>query len=143
MKIRLMEIEDYEKVFRLWSDTVGMGMRSLDDSFDGISKFISRNPNTNFVAEMDSDIVGVILSGHDGRRGYIYHMAVGTEYRRNGIGKLLLNSSLVALKNEGIHKVALVVFDSNDTGNKFWESVGFAKRSDLIYRNKSINENNV
>lgn len=142
MLVRLMKIQDYEKVYRLWCDTEGVGMRKLDDSYDGIRRFLLRNPSTNFVAESKDDIVGVILSGHDGRRGYIYHMVVNKEYRRNGIGKLLLDNVLRSLKEEEINKVALVVFDKNDIGNGFWESVGFTKRDDLIYRNLSINDLN-
>jgi ribosomal protein S18 acetylase RimI-like enzyme len=98
-----MKIADYEEVYKLWSGTAGMGLRSLDDSYEGIEKFLLRNPRTNFVVESSNNIIGVILSGHDGRRGYIYHMAVDMLIRRNGIGKLLLNSALDALKNVGIN----------------------------------------
>lgn len=143
MKIRLLAIEDYEKVYDLWTNTKGMGMRSLDDSYEGIEKFLKRNPTTNFVVEADNNLVGVILCGHDGRRGYIYHTAVNPDYRRKGLGEALVSAALEALKKEGINKAALVVFSNNDVGNKFWESIGFKKREDLIYRNISINKNNI
>lgn len=143
MEIRPMSIEDYDKVNQLWKSTEGMGMRSLDDSFEGIEKFLKRNPTTNFVAQIENNIVGVILCGHDGRRGYIYHTAVNIEYRKIGIGRELVNTAINALKKENINKVALVVFSSNDLGNKFWESLGFIRRDDLIYRNLSINEKNI
>lgn len=143
MKIREMNISDYEKVFELWSNTAGMGMRSLDDSKEGIEKFLERNPATNFVAIVDERIIGVILSGHDGRRGYIYHTAVDTKYRGNGIGKALVDKALEALLKEGINKAALVVFKNNDIGNEFWNAVGFEERHDLNYRNKSINLKNI
>ena len=143
MEIRLMSIEDYDKVYELWTNTKGMGMRSLDDSFEGIKRFLERNPTTNYVAQDDDKLVGVILCGHDGRRAYIYHTAVSPDYRRNGIGKALVNTVLEALKKEGINKAALVVFSSNELGNKFWQSVDFQKREDLFYRNISINENNI
>lgn len=142
MELKLLSIEDYEKVHQLWTNTKGMGMRSLDDSYEGISRFLKRNPATNFIAQQDANVVGVILCGHDGRRGYIYHLAVNPNYRRNGIGKSLVNRAIEALRKEEINKVALVVFKSNELGNKFWESIGFEKREDLIYRNLSINENN-
>lgn len=142
MEIRLLMLEDYDKVYQLWTSTKGMGMRSLDDSVDGIGKFLKRNPTTNFIAQVEDKIVGVILCGHDGRRGYIYHTAVNSDYRGNGIGKKLVNTVIEALRKEKINKVALVVFDSNDLGNKFWQSLGFDKRNDLVYRNLSINENN-
>lgn len=143
MRIRLLTIEDYESVYELWTNTKGMGMRSLDDSYEGIERFLKRNPNTSFVAEKDNEVVGVILCGHDGRRGYIYHTAVTTDYRRKGLGETLVNAALEALNKEGINKAALVVFITNDVGNRFWESIGFEKREDLVYRNISINKNNI
>ena len=142
MKIRLLTIEDYDKVYQLWTNTKGMGMRSLDDSYEGIERFLKRNPTTNYIAQVENKIIGVILCGHDGRRGYIYHTAVNSDYRGKGIGKQLVNAALHALKKEEINKVALVVFNSNDLGNKFWKAFGFHKRDDLIYRNLSINEKN-
>ena len=143
MEIKLMKIEDYDKVYQLWTNTQGMGMRSLDDSFDGIKKFLKRNPTINYIAQVENKVIGVILCGHDGRRGYIYHTAVNTDYRGKGVGKALVDATIDALKKEGINKVALVAFASNDLGNKFWQSLGFDKRNDLIYRNLSINEKNV
>lgn len=142
MNIRLMTISDYEVVYSLWSNTAGMGMRSLDDSLDGITRFLKRNPTTSFVSEIEDNINGVILCGHDGRRGYIYHTAVKPDCRKQGIGKALVEAAVNALKEERINKVALVVFNTNDLGNTFWESVGFTKRDDLIYMNMSINQEN-
>ena len=143
MEIRMMTIYDYEKVYELWTNTAGMGIRSLDDSKEGIAKFLKRNPTTNFVAIIDDTIIGVILSGNDGRRGYIYHTAVDIKHRGNGIGKSLVNRALEALAKEGINKAALVVFKNNDIGNAFWDSIGFEERVDLNYRNKSINIKNI
>jgi ribosomal protein S18 acetylase RimI-like enzyme len=143
MRIRMMTISDYEKVYELWANTAGMGIRSLDDSEEGIARFLRRNPTTNFVAVTEDTIIGVILSGHDGRRGYIYHAAVDIKYRGNGIGKSLVDSALEALEKEGINKVALVVFSNNDIGNAFWKSKGFEERIDLNYLNKSINSKNI
>jgi len=97
---------------------------------------------TNFVAEVNNAIVGVILCGNDGRRGYIYHTIVKFNCRKQGIGKALVEAAINALKEEIIYKVALVIFSNNDLGNSFWESVGFTKRDDLIYRNMSINQEN-
>ncbi|MDE7204868.1 MAG: GNAT family N-acetyltransferase [Lachnospiraceae bacterium] len=140
MKFRTMDIEDYEKVYDLWIHTVGMGLNTTDDSREGIAKYLLRNPDTCFVAEDNGEIVGVIMSGHDGRRGFIHHTTVKEEYRGQGIGKKLVDSALVALEAEGIHKVALVAFEKNISGNIFWEKIGFSVREDLIYRNKSIHE---
>jgi ribosomal protein S18 acetylase RimI-like enzyme len=82
MNIRLMSIDDYEKVYELWMSCVGMGLNNLDDSKEGIGRFLNRNPDTCFVAELENVIIGVILTGNDGRRGYIYHTAVNPKYRR-------------------------------------------------------------
>ena len=140
MKIRQMVIEDYKQVYDLWINTTGMGLNNLDDSEEGIEKFLKRNPSTCFVAEQDNKIIGVILSGHDGRRGFIYHTTVNQEYRKQGTGQKLVDHAWDALEKEGIHKVALVVFERNSLGNAFWESQDFSSRGDLVYRNKSIHE---
>ena len=140
MIIRLMTIEDYEKVYQLWLSCSGMGLNNLDDSKDGIAKYLDRNPDTCFVAEKSDEIIGVIISGHDGRRGFIYHTAVNPEYRNQGIAKMLVEAAMDALKANGINKVALVVFDRNKDGNAFWEKFGFTVREDLVYRNKTISE---
>ncbi len=142
MTIRTMTMDDYETVYGLWSSTAGMGMRSLDDSVVGIARFLRRNPTSCFTAREGEEIAGVILCGHDGRRGYIYHAAVKPEFRGRGAGTLLADAALEALRAEGINKAALVVFAGNEMGNKFWEALGFTRREDLVYRNKSINEEN-
>lgn len=140
MKIRKMDIEDFEQIYDLWIHTEGMGLNTTDDSREGIAKYLLRNPDTCFVAESDEKLIGVIMSGHDGRRGFIYHTTVRKEYRGQGIGKKLVDSAMTALETEGIHKVALVAFEKNVLGNKFWEKAGFTIRTDLVYRNKNIHE---
>jgi len=142
MEIVEMKISNYQDIFKLWTSTPGMGLRNLDDSKEGIDKFLRRNPTTNFIAEEDGKIVGSILCGHDGRRGYVYHTAVDMRYRGKGIGKKLVNSVINALKREGINKAALVVFNNNEVGNGFWRSMGWEKRGDLNYYNLSINKEN-
>ncbi|MFQ8706275.1 MAG: GNAT family N-acetyltransferase [Thomasclavelia sp.] len=143
MKMRLLKISDYQSIYNLWENTSGMGLRSLDDSEAGIKRFLLRNPKTNFVAVVDEKIVGVIMAGNDGRRGYIYHLAVQNEYRRRGIASALVKECLMALRTEEINKAALVVFSDNKSGNHFWKKLGFIERDDLVYRNLSINEENI
>ena len=138
MNIRTMAIEDYEQVYSLWLNTPNMGLNTLDDSKDGISKYLARNPNTCFVAEKGGIIFGVILSGHDGRRGFIYHLAVAESEQRSGVGAALVEAAMLALECEGIPKVALVAYGKNEKGNAFWEKYGFTERHDLVYRNKEI-----
>ena len=138
--IRVMTIQDYDAVYDLWIHTPGMGLNSTDDSREGIAFYLKRNPETCFVAEENGKIIGVILSGHDGRRGFIHHTAVLPDYRKQGIASSLVNHAMNALEKQGIHKVALVVFEKNQIGNAFWEHIGFTDRSDLTYRNKNIHE---
>lgn len=138
MEIRNMRAEDYDDVYSLWTRTAGMGLNPLDDTREGIGKFLARNPGTCFVATIEGRIVGAILSGHDGRRGFIYHAAVAAGERLKGIGKALVAKATEALGKEGIRKVALLVMKENDIGNRFWEAEGFGVREDLVYRNKVI-----
>ena len=138
MNIRLMTIADYDAVYALWKTCEGVGLNELDDSREGIDKFLRRNPDTCFVADEDGAIIGVIMAGNDGRRGYIYHTAVDPNCRGRRIGAALVEAAIDALKKEGINKMALVVFNTNDLGNVFWERMGFTERDDLIYRNKVI-----
>lgn len=140
MNIRMMKIEDYEEVYALWLSCKGMGLNNLDDSKEGMERFLKRNPETCFVAEKENEIVGVIIVGNDGRRGYIYHTAVHPDYRHNGIATKLVNQAMLVLKSIGIHKVALVVFDRNVAGNAFWERLGFSVRDDLVYRNLTLTD---
>lgn len=140
MEIRLMKIKDYSAVYRLWMLCVGMGLNTIDDTEEGINRFLERNPDTCFVAENEDGIIGAILVGNDGRRGYIYHTAVLPGYRHQGIATQLVDTAMEALRKIGIIKAALVVFNRNETGNAFWESRGFTARDDLVYRNKAFFE---
>lgn len=140
MIIRKMKLSDYETVYALWLSCKGMGLNDLDDSRTGIEKFLKRNPETCFVAEINDKLIGVIMAGNDGRRGYIYHTAVHPDFRNQGIARTLVETVMKTLKECGISKVALVVFERNQDGNGFWEKLGFTVRDDLIYRNKSIVE---
>lgn len=136
--IKKMTIDDYEKLFEMWQSTPNMGLRSLDDSKEGISPFLKRNPNTNFVAYDDNKLIGAILSGHDGRRGYIYHTVVLSEYRRQGIATNLVDMAVKALQEEGITRVCLNVMETNEQGKKFWMDRGWEKKDFLGFYSKSI-----
>ena len=139
IEYRLMTMADYEQAYDLWI-LCGNGLNDKDDSPEGIDKYLKRNPSTSFVATCDGKVVGVILCGHDGRRGIIQHACVSPDYRRLGIGNRLVELALEALKDEGINKVLLVAFKKNEGGNAFWEAQGFTLREDLNYRNKALAE---
>lgn len=141
--IRTMTINDYEEVYQLWKQIHGFGIRSIDDSREGIERFLRRNPTTSIVAEKDSRIVGAILCGHDGRRGCFYHVCVAEEYRRCGIGKAMVVRAMEELQKEKINKVSLIAFTQNDIGNAFWNTIGWTKREDLNYYDFTLNEDNI
>ena len=140
MIIRPLTIQDYDALYALWLQCEGMGLNDIDDSRAGITKYLARNPNTCFAAEENGALIGAILSGHDGRRGTICHTAVHPMHRGKGAGRALVEHALSALKNEGITKVNLVAFTRNETGNAFWEKMGFTARTDLTYRNRALTE---
>ena len=138
MQIRKMLFEDYDSVYNLWLNTSGMGLNDVDDSEMGIRKYLQRNPDTCFVAEKNGEIIGVILSGHDGRRGLIYHLAVRLSEREQGVGNALLEYAIEGLKSEGIVKVYIMVFKNNVAGHAFWEKRGFTIPNETSYRAKEI-----
>ena len=140
--IRTMTIEDYDGVRALWMTIKGFAIRSVDDSREGVELFLRRNPTTSVVAELDGQIVGAILCGHDGRRGCLYHVCVAQEFRMQGIGKAMVVRAMEALREEKINKVSLIAFTSNDIGNAFWKQIGWTKREDLNYYDFTLNEEN-
>ena len=142
-KIRTMEPEDYEEIYSLWTKIKGFAMRSIDDSREGVERFLKRNPSTSVVAEKDGKIVGAILCGHDGRRGCLYHVCVDPEYRKQGIGRAMVVFAMKALKEEGISKVSLIAFTVNDAGNSFWRRIGWTQREDLNYYDFTLNTENI
>lgn len=140
--VRIMCPEDYEDIFTLWKKIKGFAIRSMDDSKEGVTRFLTRNPNTSVVKVLDGRIVGSILCGHDGRRGCFYHVCVDPDYRMRGIGKEMVGFALEALAQEGIGKVNLIAFTDNITGNAFWKELGWTKREDLNYYDYILNTEN-
>ena len=138
-----MTIEDYDQVYHLRKTIHGFGIRSIDDSREGVERFLKRNPTSSVVAEEDGKIVGCILCGHDGRRGCFYHVCVEESYRKHGIGRQMVGASMRALQAEGINKVSLIAFTKNDVGNAFWNRIGWTKREDLNYYDFTLNEENI
>ncbi len=143
MKIRKMTVEDYDQVYALWKTIKGFGIRSIDDSREGVERFVLRNPTTSIVAEEEGKIIGAILCGHDGRRACFYHVCVKEEYRKHGVGKQMVEMALAALREEKVCKVNLIAFQTNQVGNRFWQSLGWSFRSDVNYYEYNLNEENV
>lgn len=143
MDIRVMTIGDYEKVYGLWKTIKGFGIRSMDDSREGVGRFLKRNPTTSITAWDGDTLIGAILCGHDGRRGCLYHVCVRKGYRRRGVGKAMVVACMEALQKEEINKVSLIAFTKNDIGNAFWNRIGWTRREDLNYYDFTLNEANI
>lgn len=147
--IRPVTIRDYDSIFALWNSTEQSrrALNPVDDSRDGIERYLKRNPSTCFLAAeedgtgKEQKTVGVILAGHDGRRAIIHHMCVHPDCRRQGIARMLVRKAEEALRKEGITKVFGLVFKDNAAANAFWEEQGYTVRTNLNYRNKSLDEN--
>ena len=142
--VRTMTAEDYEGLRALWMSIRGFAIRSIDDSREGVERFLRRNPSTSVVAVGDDGtIIGGILCGHDGRRGCLYHVCVREDCRRKGIGKAMVVHCMNALRAEEINKVSLIAFTANDVGNAFWNQIGWTRREDLNYYDYTLNEANI
>ena len=139
--IRPVTIEDYDAIYGLWNATEQSrrALNPVDDSREGIDRYLKRNPDTCFAAVKDERIIGVILTGHDGRRAIVHHLCVHPDHRRAGVAASLVSKAEGALKAEGIQKIFGLVFKDNDPANAFWENQGYSLRTNLNYRNKSLN----
>ncbi len=137
MNIKEFTIDLYEKVYQLWTSCEGVGLGDSDTE-EQIDLFLNRNPGLSLVAMEGSDIVGAVLVGHDGRRGFIHHLAVSSDYRRKGIGKELVEQCLMGLKQQGILKSHIFLFNDNLSGLEFWKSIGWFKRDDICIVSKFI-----
>ena len=135
LSLREMSIDDYPEVYALWEKTEGIGL-SDTDSKENIAQFLHHNPGTSFVT-YDSDLlVGAVLCGNDGRRGYIHHLAVADTHRHQGVGRQLVGSCLKKLGEINIHKCHLFVFAYNPGAIEFWEKIGWEQRGELLLMSK-------
>lgn len=132
---REMTIEDYEQVYSLWEGSAGIGLSDAD-SRENIAQYLAHNPGMSFVAYEGETLVGAVLCGHDGRRGYLYHLAVRESHQRNGLGGDLVKHCISVLAAQNIQKCHIFVFKDNDEGIQFWEKVGWELRVDLVINSK-------
>ena len=124
-------MRDYDAVLSLWRNTPGMSLDAASDSRSAIGRYLRRNPGLSFVASAGGQIVGAVLSGHDGRRGYLHHLAVAESHRKQGIGEALVRRCLQALARQHIPKYTILLFRSNVLGRAFWQHTGWNQRKDL------------
>ena len=135
--IAVMTIADYKEVYGLWEGSDGIGL-SAEDSEESIQIYLERNPGLSFVARCEGKLAGAVLCGHDGRRGYIHHLAVDAQSRRKGVGRRLIDRCLSALEQAGIPKCHLFRFADNEEGLMFWETTGWSERTDLRVMSRFI-----
>jgi len=126
-----MSINDYDEIYALWKDIPGVGLSNSSDSRDSITRYLARNPGQSFVCKTFGEIVGTILCGNDGRRAYIYHMAVAPAHRRRGLATELVRLAVDAQRGCAITKCHLLIINSNDSGRAFWLNSGFCVRDDI------------
>lgn len=131
IQIKDMTIESYDEIFAMWQITSKRALSKADDR-EEIERYLNRNSGLSQIAVVDGKIVGTVLAGHDGRRGFIHHMAVLPEYRRNGIAKAMAKKAIEKLEQEGIVKTHIFTYCDNSAGQSFWSSMGFEKRGDIF-----------
>jgi ribosomal protein S18 acetylase RimI-like enzyme len=134
---RSMTLEDYDAVYDLWQFSPGIGL-SEADSREGIAQFLQANPERCFVALDDGELVGAVMCGCDGRRGYLHHLAVKPELRGQGIGRELVEHCMAALRAIGIAKAHIFVIKENESGKVFWRNAGWQERDDLILMSRMV-----
>jgi ribosomal protein S18 acetylase RimI-like enzyme len=139
VEIASLTIAAYEDVLALWRQCEGIGL-SEADSRENIQAYLQRNPGMSFLATADGVVVGAVLCGHDGRRGYVHHLAVHPRFRRRGIGRQLVDQCLRALQQARIQKCHLFIFNRNRDGIAFWKDAGWTPRSDISVISKSIEQ---
>ena len=138
MQVVEMRIEHYDEVCRLWADCKGIGLDAEVDTREHTQMYLLRNPGLSFVALEGGKVVAAVLCGHDGRRGYMHHLAVAEQYRGKGIGKTLVEKAVAKLQQLGIRKCNSFVFSDNEQGQAFWKCVGFSPRGDLKVASKEL-----
>ncbi|MDA8384118.1 MAG: GNAT family N-acetyltransferase [Betaproteobacteria bacterium] len=125
-----MGLSDYDSVMRLLRDTPGICLREADTRA-AVARYLTRNPGLSLVAEIEAEIVGCVMAGHDGRRGFLYHLAVMPAHRRRGLGRALVTACVSALRSQGIRKMHIDVLAGNVEGMAFWERLGWQRRDEL------------
>jgi N-acetylglutamate synthase len=137
-----MTEQDYDEVIALWQTAEGVGLSDADAP-EAISRYLARNPGLSLVARQDSVLVGAALCGHDGRRGFIHHLAVRPSHQRQGIGRLLVDRCLTGLAATGIQKCHLFVFGENQNALNFWRAIGWTERVELVLMSRHTMESGI
>jgi len=137
VEIRIMNSGDYSGAIELWQTLPGLGLSSADEH-TAIEFFLNKNPFTCFVALDGQKIIGTVLGGSDGRRGYLYHLAVHKDYQRIGLGREISEKCLDSLRSLGLKKCHIFVISNNTEGLHFWEKLGWLLRKDILVMSKDL-----
>lgn len=138
LEIQPLTLAAYEQVYALWQQCPeGIGLGEVD-SRAGIARYLERNPGMSFIAMAGGEVIGSVLCGHDGRRGYLHHLAVHPTARRRGVGRRLVESGLGALRQAGLEKCHLFIFHRNEAGSAFWKAMGWTGRGDIGVMSKGL-----
>jgi len=130
IRLRALRAADYDQVYAIWKVAEGVGLGE-SDSREAVRRFVRRNPGLSQVAVSEGRVIAAVLCGHDGRRGYLHHLAVARRWRRKGVGRTLVSTCLESLRREGIPKCNLFLFAGNGPGKVFWKRLGWVVRADL------------
>ena len=131
IEIREFAIDDYEAAVEWWKRVEGVEIAEGDDR-EGVAQFLAQNAGLSRVATDGSTIVGVAFCGQDGRRGYIYHLAVDPNYRGRGLGKRLVDECLAGLRRLGLKRANIMVATDNPRGREFWSKCGWEELDGAI-----------
>lgn len=129
-RLRPLTVKDLDEALALWRRTEGVGLTEADTP-DLLALFLERNPGLSVVVETDGKVVGTVLCGNDGRRGFLYHLAVAPEHRRAKLGIAMVKFCLEALAKQRVPKCNILVLADNESGKKFWKATGWKTRGDL------------
>ena len=140
MHIREMKIDDYNDIIAMFSETPGVTVREAD-SKNATGTYLNRNQGLSFVATVDSRVIGCVMCGHDGRRGYLQHLVVMAGNRKQGVGEKLFTACIDALKEIGINKTHIFVFKTNGLANNYWINKGWNLREDIHMYSYNISPN--
>jgi putative acetyltransferase len=138
MEITELTIKNCEEVISLWQNTEGVGLDKDVDTKERIGIYLQRNPGLSFAAFEKGKIIGAVLCGHDGRRGYLHHLTVAEAHRNKGIGNALVDKVISKLRMLGIRKCNIFVFANNPGGQEFWKKNDWVERTDLKVMSKDI-----
>ena len=130
---------DIAEALELWTASEGVGLRGADQP-EPLARYLSRNPGLSLAARDGGRMVGAVLCGHDGRRGYLHHLAVAASHRRRGIGRELVERCLDGLRRKGISKCHLFVYHHNADGQAFWRGIGWHARDDILLMSRNLDD---